>query len=81
MNIGKGKIQIGKEALFQETPLQQPVWKKPKVMYLLGEIVLKMNVERDKIFKKLKIEHTHGMTVSMLLDGYNKFTASLKFCC
>ncbi len=81
MNIGKGKIQIGKEALFQKTPLQQTVLKMPMIMYLLGEFVLKMSVGREKIFKKLKLEHIHRTITRIRLVVNNKFTTYLKLRC
>ena len=62
-------------------PLQQRVLKKPMVMYLLGEFVLKVGVEGLKFLRKMKIEHTHGYIVSMLKKNYKRLTASLRFCC
>ena len=50
-------------------------------MYQYKEFTQEMSVEAEESAMNLKIEHTHGITVSMLLDCYNKLTASLKFCC
>ena len=39
-------------------------------MYRYKEFIQEMNVERQEIIRKRKIEHTHGVDVSMLLDSY-----------
>ena len=62
-------------------PFQQQFLKMPTVMSLIHKFIWKLNAEAEEISKKLKNKHTHGNIVSMLANGYNKFTASCKFCC
>jgi len=66
MNIGKGKIQIGKEALLGKMPLQQHVLKKLMVMYRCKLFVLKLNIERQEILRKRKIEYNRRKVVCLL---------------
>lgn len=66
MNIGKERIQTGKEAQFRKMPLQQLVLKKLIDMYRYRLFLLELNIERPEILRKRKIKHTHGLNVSML---------------
>jgi len=74
MNTGKGKIPIGKAALFEKIPLQLQILKIVKVIHRLHRFSGKMNGEVEEILRERKIEHTHGMIVSMISILYNKFT-------
>ena len=55
MNIGKERIRTGKEAQFRKMPLQQLVLKKPTVMYRYKKFIQEMNVEKQELFCKRKI--------------------------
>lgn len=69
MNIGKGKIQTGMDAQLRKILLQQRILKKPTVMYRYKEFIQEMNVERQEILRKTKLEHTHSWIVSMLKNN------------
>lgn len=60
-------IQTDKDAPLRKILLQQLVLKKPTVMYRYKEFIREMNVERQEILRKRKIEHNQKKKVVSLL--------------